>query len=187
MALATVADVRQAARLPADPTPPDAELQYWLDVAVSYLTPSLHSWDSAGGTKTYFVVSAGQHLRLPTPGATVTSVRAFEFPDDDGDILVTGTYYVTDRDLVLSDGGPYQRLEVTWTWGGQVPKAVSAAIGLTAAALYLKAPKLAAGMRSERIGGYSYTLSEKDVEGVMPPMAERLLKPYRRRPSVSTT
>jgi hypothetical protein len=48
-------------------------------------------------------------------------------------------------------------------------------------------PKLTGGMRSERIGDYSYTLSDKDVDEVMPARARKLLLPYRRRRHVFVT
>lgn len=187
MALSTVADIRRVGKL-ADSIP-DAELAPALETAESYLRTKLARWDdSAGGTTKFYNITGTAQLPLPSPDAIVTAVRLYHgYRDATGELVpttdyATGTGYVT---LLRDDLSSYYyaRAEVTWTNVGTVPAAVRDGVAMVAASLYSQYGRATAGMRSERIGDYSYTLSDKDIESVVPAKALELLKPFFRTKS----
>lgn len=184
MALATVEDVRRVGKIPT--TVDDAEVQKALDAAESYLRTKLPRWDdSAGGVAKFYNVQGTAQLPLPSPDAAITGVKLFyHYRDATGETVPATDYATANGYLVLLRSDTrrwYARAEVTWTNVGSVPAAVRDGVALTAAALASQYGKLTGGMRSERIGDYSYTLSDKDVEVVMPPKAKELLKPFLKR------
>lgn len=188
MALASVDDVKRAL---GHPVADDEALSHYLETADSYVRPLLQSYDVSGvQSEWYYNVRGTESVRLPLRRAAVPTVRVYELHDSAPRVLGPSEYYVTDDRVVLVLGSDeLEKVEVQWSSAGiAVPAAVRDAVALTAAALYRRFPKLSSGMRSERIGSYSYTLNDKDVERVMPPMARDLIRPYRSRAStVSTT
>ena len=188
MALASVDDVKRAL---GHQVAADGDLARYLETADSYVRPLLQAYDVSGAqVARFYNVRGNESVRLPLKRAAVPAVRVHELADSAAQVLGPSDYYVTDDSVVLTLGtAENQRVEVDWSGAGiAVPAAVRDAVALTAAALYRRFPKLSSGMRSERIGSYSYTLNDEDVESVMPPMARDLIRPYRAKASaVSTT
>ena len=195
--LATVEDVRAVMRLRDSSLADDADLARSLSVAASYLSTKLPAYGASGGVVQEFGVSGDQVIRLPFPSATVTAVQVWDADGAAPRLLVPGTDYLVTPNGVRLHGhrfvnidpryapaeGPrgYARVDVTWQGGSDVPEAVREGVALFAASLWGTLPKLSSGMRSERIGDYSYTLGDKDVDTAMPPKALALLKPFMNR------
>lgn len=158
-----------------------------LDAADSYLRTKLQPFDDKdGGTVKYHNVSRGGSVPLPTDLATVTAARLFRYSDSPAAVLRRDVdFYLDGGRLVLTPKSNavewFSRLEVDWGSPGSVPAAVRDGVALTAAALFAQFPRLFQGTRSERIGDYSYTLSDKEVEDVVPLKALKLLQPFMKR------
>jgi hypothetical protein len=74
----------------------------------------------------------------------------------------------------------YDRVVVTYTASNEVPAPVREAVALTAAAMYKQRGQAVAGIKSEKIGDYSYTRSESDGKAAssIPPEAMARLERY---------
>jgi hypothetical protein len=200
--IASVADVRRVLRLGPGQVVSDDDLAYILNVAWSYLSPKLPDFSAANGTETFYEVHAGDVLHLPHDGSSVSAIRGYGDPRGSATILVTGDFDVLPTGVKLWNRGfgldarygPFDdtrsrwaKVEIDWERGVAVPYAVREAVALAAAGMYELNPKLIKGMRSERIGSYSYTLSDKDVEGAVPPRVWELLRDYMKRKTVFVT
>ena len=197
--LATIDDVRAVLRLRDPALADDADLARVLAVAASWLEPKLRtSYSATGGVIQEFHERADEVVRLPVPGAAVTQVAVWYADTSAPSVLTSGIEYlvtssgvrlygqrypVGDLRYAPVDVGirSYPRVEVTWTSAASVPEALREGVALFAASLWATLPKLSSGMRSERIGDYSYTLGDKDVDEALPPKAAALLKPFMRR------
>lgn len=202
--LVSVEDVRKVLNLRNPALANDHDLQEAIEAAISWLRPKMLAWDASGGTDVFFNVRPNEVLPVPIPEAEVTAIRAYTLPESaavafaspqhyfvgNGVIRLTGQGWGWDpRVYAPGDyvGQGYSRVEVDWQNTQQVPAALRMGIALFAAGLFNTNTKLTSGMRSESIGGYSYTLSDKDVEHVMPPRAKALLKPFMKKRRVLTT
>lgn len=195
--LASVLDVRAALRLRDETAANDDDLAHSLAVAASWLQDKVPGYGVANGTINEFNVSTDAVIRLPVRSATVSQVRAWYADTATPTVLTAGTDYLVIEGGVRLFGGrstgldprygpddvarTFARVDVSWSAADPVPDALREGVALFAAGLWATNPKLTSGMRSETIGSYSYTLSDKDVEDVMPSRARALLKPYMRR------
>lgn len=196
-ALATPADVRRVLRMTVAQAS-DASVQPALDAVTSWLGERLPEYDATLGTTTYLDVEVPSDIYLAVPGASVVEIRT-----RDGAVIPSSSYDVTrkfvrvrygtswpQRSSLLVGGSRsyvYDLLKLDWMRNFTVPQAIVEGAALTAAAYWLQGPQLATGMRTERLGDYSYTLSDKDVEQMMPPKAKALLGPFLNRRRVTTT
>lgn len=206
--LATVADVRRALALRNPAVVDDDTLKYYLNVAASWLEPKIPPYDTASGTSVFYNANREGLLYLPVSSAQVTAVRGYDdntasatvmsaakwdYVAEDGAVrLLRGAlgnlqdprYFTPPLDTLTTQ---WARVEVDWVNSADVPWAVREGVALFAAALYQTNSKLTGGMRSERIGDYSYTLNDKDADDVMPQRARKLLKPYMRKRRIFVT
>ena len=200
--VANIEDVRRALRLGPGQVVSDNDLAYALNVAWSYLSPKLPDFTAVAGTETFYEVHAGDVLYLPHVGSSVAAVRGYGDPRGSATILTTQDFDVLPNGVKLWNRGfgldprygPFDdtrsrwaKVEIDWERGVVVPYVVREAVALAAAGMYELNPKLIKGMRSERIGSYSYTLSDKDVEGAVPPRVWELLRDYMKRKRVFVT
>jgi hypothetical protein len=202
--LVSPADVR---RLLPQVQASDAQLQFYIDVVLSYLGPRLLPLDAGTGTAVFYKVRQGESLPLPVYGATVTSVTVWDVSTSVGRPLTSPDYWEADGGILRTTdpsgawgydprywvppfdttASHYHKVVVEWEAPAVAPAAFKEGIALWAASLLQTNPKLTSGMRSERIGDYSYTLADRDVESVVPARARVLLKPFLRKRRVLST
>ena len=191
MALASVADVVRVLGLPAleEGDPRTAAIEKALEAVESYIIPKLKPFTTEGSTTIRYNVAGDELIPLPVPGSAVSEVRTFLSPGFFGQsVLVLGTdYALTDSGIRLfgDHATTYDRLEIDWTYGGGVPAAVRDGVALAAGALWRGQPAVASGLKSERIGDYSYTVS--DVKTTFPDLARDMLKDFMKSGRVFVT
>lgn len=206
--LASIADVRRALGNINQARVSDADLLYYLNVTASVLESKLPEFTTPEGTSVIFNAPRAGMVWLPIPAAEVTAVRGYESNSGGPTLLSAGKWdyavqpggvmLLQERNAAIEDPRyftppvdttslTWPRVEIDWVNTGEIPWAVREGVAMTAAALFNTNSKLTSGMRSERIGDYSYTLSDKDVDEVMPARARKLLRPYMRRRHVFVT
>lgn len=207
--LATLSDVQRVLQYATLTSAQVEQLQEALEVADALLRVKLQTFDSSSGTAAYYHSVPGAGLNLPVNGAAVTAVRTYLTPDADPILLTADLFQVADTHVLLERRlwdmpWPYgygtqlvegtdlvvARVEVDWTYTGGIPKPVRDAVALTTGALWSQGPKFVSGLKSERIGDYSYTLGGGGVgeqDALIPAAALSLVKPYLKRRSVFVT
>lgn len=190
----------------------DRQLADALDAASSWVSNRLRQRydESTGGTYTAYDHLETDEILLPRVGCTVTEVRVTLHDDSyltlgDAHVLTSDQYDVIEglngNDIIrlrpsmtfapfegaVAQRYPrlYRKVEIDWEppdSGDLVPAAVRDATALLAAGMWKTAPRLAGGIKSEKIGDYSYTLDDlKGGEGSdYWSQAMRLLRPFRR-------
>lgn len=200
MALATFSDVR---RVLGRDNVPDTQIQPFLAAVEEWLKKYTGRDFGATGTVTekFYNVREGSILYLSDISPGNVSVTVFASANGTGDALQENKEF-----QVLSHGRvqlfPFAlravpglegvvvralprflaRVEVTYTASGQVPSPVREAVALGTAARILRSRPDAQGFQSERLGDYSYSRGTGDL---MPDSVRSMLRPYRRRRSVS--
>lgn len=206
--LATLSDVQRVLQYATLTSAQVEQLQEALEVADALLRGKLQSLDSSSGTAVYHHAVPGAGLPLPVNGAAVTEVRTYLTPDADPVILTADLFQTAETHVLLErrlwdmpwpygygsqpiDGTDLvvARVEVDWTYTGGIPKPVRDAVALTTGALWSQGPKFVSGLRSERIGDYSYTIGNPGAgeDALIPSAALSLIKPYLKRRSVFVT
>jgi hypothetical protein len=181
--LATIADVRRLA--PGTSGKTDEEVGYALEVAESYLRERLLPFTETATERLYGV--RGNQVIFLRPEITVAAVRTWDAHDGASYLRATPADFLPTTEgvrLMHSSETTWPRVEVDYVWAGDVPPAVREGVALTAANFLVTLPQLASGLRSERIGDYSYTFSDKDLEAAIPRRALQLMRPWLRRPRV---
>ena len=196
----------------------DRQLASSLEAAESWVHVRLRQRfdQETGDTYSVYDHRETDEILLPRIGCVVTAVRIAlgdelsEVPTNDSTTLTTDQYDVIDgmngaRAIRLRAGLLYQpfegataermprvyrKVEIDWEppTGDLVPAAVRDATALLAAGMWKAAPRLAGGMKSEKIGDYSYTLDDlRGEEGSdYWSQAMRMLRPFiRRKPMVT--
>lgn len=142
-------------------------------------------------TQAFDVMRTGMNeIRLPKwPVASITSVTTGTQGGASGTVMDSDSYYVTETgNLRLEGSKAYfpvgrQNVTVVWTAGivasSQDELSLTLAERLTIAELFNTSPGL--GKKSERIGGYAYTLAGRADRGesVYPIIAARIIDRYR--------
>lgn len=186
--LAEIADVKRVLKLTTTTAEQDQTIQEWIDTAESRVTPLLQDFETTSGTTSFYDVTAPARLDLTTRGSTVTAVRGYAWPTGSAHVFSGNELTTTERFVELEYPGYYERLEIDWEYAAGVPQAVRDGVAMYAAYLMSRSQASATGIKSERIGDYSYTISDvKLTSAGIPEDAWFLLKPFRRRRSVLTT
>lgn len=194
--IASTDDVRRVLRLTNEAMASDADLQIALDVVVSWLANKLPDYMTSTGTQVFYDVRPGDVLPVPQPYGTITGITATAYGS--ATTLVPDTdYYATDGLIVLRrrwrwdalahHQRTWDKVAVSWENVLDPPEALVEGVAMAAANLWSTSPTLVKGMRSERIGSYSYTLSDKSVDDVLGTRARALLRPFMRKHSVFVT
>lgn len=205
MVLAVLADVKRM--LGTTSSSDDTNMQAFLDTADAWIKQLTGGeWDGSGSTThTFYNVRQGEVLRLPVADATVTDVTVYYSSYDPG---VEFSFSLTpSQNYVVEDDGKirlffsrlsqpfegafatsipslYDKVTVTYTRTGTVPKPVRDAVALVAAAAYQQSKSESLGVSSESIGDYSYSRGSGSADGatlVIPDRARRWLRPYWRK------
>jgi len=160
-------------------------------------------------TETFPSVQQGDLLTLKDENPTSLTIRAYLTPSDSGRDLQAAEYSLHPlgriklrRDveafaerapafprrrgglgeaLLSVDVKPvtYERVVVTYTASNEVPAPVREAVALMAAAMYRQRGQAVSGIKSEKIGDYSYTRADNsDKDNSLPPEALERLQPY---------
>ena len=208
--LATLADVQRVLQYSTLTAAQVEQLQEALEVADALLRTKLQAFDTSSGTSVFHHAVPGAGLPLPVNGASVSEVRTYLTPAAEPIILTSNLYQVSDThvllerrlwdmpwpygygtDWVVGSDRVVARVEVDWAYANGVPKPVRDAIALTTGALWSQGPKFVSGLKSERIGDYSYTFDGggqgTNPERFIPAAALGLIEPYRKRKSVFVT
>lgn len=190
MALAEVADVVRVLRLPTgEDATRDEQIQKAIDAVESYVLPKLKPFTSAGSTITRYSVAGDELIPLPVPGATITDVTSYLSPGEFGaKVMQLDTDYAVGDAVIrlLGDHSTvYDRVNITYTYGGAVPAAVRDAVAMAAGALWRGGSHIASGLKSERIGDYSYNVA--DVKHTFPDLARDMLKDFMKSGRVFVT
>lgn len=182
--LATLDDVKRILRVTGTDADRDAQLtgaleavESWAEERVKYVP--ITDDDDVDVVETYFDIYEDATIQLPTSDCTVTAVKVFEYPSSNGIPLSPvqlglGHGYDVDGDnLILRptlgfspfEGvsaqrrlRAYSRIEVSYRATGTVPAAVRDGIAFLAAGVWQDGPRALAGLTSEKIGDYSYTV-----------------------------
>lgn len=187
---ATIDDVKRMLRLDGTTTTAaqDQRLQSFLDAAESRLRPRLMNFDAGSGTTVSYNVYAPSRIPLPIIGATIAQVRAWTTVSGGLRVFTTDEYTPEDQYVELEYPGFYQRVEVDWVYAGGVPEAVRDGVAMYAASLASRSQANSTGIKSERIGDYSYTISDAQVNKIGVPLdAWWMIKPYLKPRRVLTT
>lgn len=216
MALASLDDVKRVLRFTDSDPQRDAQLQADLDAVESWAEMHLWRLSQIGAqVETYFDIPEDATLHLPAADVTVTLVKAFEHPSSVGVPLSAielglghGYDISADGKLILRpiltvspfEGATaqrrmrtYARVEVHYQGTGVIPQAVTEGIAFLAAGYWQDGPRALSGLRSEKIGDYSYSLgggSSSSVSEDTPSFVTRalwLLTPFLKRQRVSVT
>lgn len=173
--------------------------------------------EETGGTHTAYDHRETDEILLPRIGCSVTEVRVTLGSEIDLVAMADSATLTADQyDVISGLNGPrairlrpsmiiapfegavaeriprtFRKVEIDWeppSSGDLVPAAVRDATALLAAGMWKVAPRLTAGIKSEKIGDYSYTLDDlKGGEGSdYWSQAMRILRPFiRRKPMVT--
>jgi hypothetical protein len=211
MTLATTAD---AARYLASPPADLTLIQPFLDAATAWVERITgRDWDATGTViENFYNVRQGTVIRLRDEAPTVTQVLVFpDVGNDDNFFELSGVggaggyrllnrgrlQLVANRFTIPFEGAHgermltwWSRVKVTYTASAVVPTPIREAVAMIAASDFSKASSgnivaSAGGITSEKIGDYSYTLSDPSSSsasggsgGGIPPEALRMLRPY---------
>jgi hypothetical protein len=210
-ALASLEDVKRILRLTDDDPARDAQLRAALDAVESWAEDAITIREGPQ-VDVHLDVHEDATLFLPGGDVVVTLVRVFEYPGQVGQLLSpvdlefgSGFDVQGDR-LVLRpitttepfEGAvasrllrTYARVEIFYEGTGVVPKRVTEGIAFLAAGYWRDGPRVLKGIKSERIGDYSYALdtgtSESSEEAPFVARALWLLKRDLRRGRVRVT
>jgi hypothetical protein len=198
VALATVADVKRVLK---NASIPDADLVPYLEDATEWVERVYgRDWDASGAqTETFYNVRQGAIVALKDESPTSITVTGYGAPGSAGTVLVENTGYmvmsrgriqlafIRSASLPLTGVRPeeleavppytWSRLVVAYTASGVVPAPVREAVALIAAASYRQSEDDVSGIKSERLGDYSYSRGEGS-EVVVPKRARTRLAPY---------
>jgi hypothetical protein len=183
--LASIADVKRILRIESSTDPViDARLQAGLDVMEEWVLPKLKYVGKEGAwCEVYFDISEDATLRLPANDITITKVNVFEYPssfgiplspielglghgfdqDDQGNLMLRPSLYFSPFQGAVASRPrrTYSRVEVHYLGSGVVPRTITEGIAFLAAGYYQDGPRILAGLKSEKIGEYSYTLADR--------------------------
>jgi hypothetical protein len=211
VAFAALADVKQILGYTDDDPVRDAKLQHNLDVVESWAAGQ--RWrlsDTGPQMETYWDISEDATLSLPDDDSTITKVKVYEYPSSYGVPLSPislglghGYDITNDGRIILRpvlqmspfEGASaqrrlrqYSRVEVHYIGTGIIPQAVTEGIAFLAAGYTIDGPRALKGIKSERIGDYSYTLGDQPGDEVGVPSyvarANWLLVPFMHRQRV---
>jgi len=206
-ALASPADVKRQLRIADDDTSQDAAISAALAAVNSWASQLKWKFAAEGPQmETYFDVNEDATLWLPAPDSVVTKVKVYEYPSsygiplspielglghgfdltDDGALILRPVLQISPFEGATAQRRlrAYSRVEVHYIGTGVVPKAVSEGIAILAAGFYTDGPRALKGLKSERIGDYSYTVGSGSAQDEMPEYQARamwLLKPFLHR------
>ena len=188
MALALTADVKRILRRPNEDI--DSQLAPALEAAEQWVRERTgRGWDQSGSvTQTFYNIRQGKTLYLDDVAPkSITSVTSYLTADGTGTLLTADTdYQLEDKgklhwyfNALVSPGGLpgasvrilpsiYAKIVVVYKARGQVPAPVREATAIIAAASFNGTAAPISGMRSQRMGDYSYT---RDGTGVVVPKA----------------
>jgi hypothetical protein len=167
-----------------DPTR-DSKLRAELDAVESWADGALWKISAEGPqVEVYFDIPEDGTLYLPANDITVTKVKIVPYAagddsffyifvnseagnlngydiTDDGRLFLRPMRTVAPFEGVRADRllRTYARVEVHYIGTGVVPRAVSEGVAFLSAGYHRYGPKVLDGMKSERIGDYSYTLA----------------------------
>lgn len=205
MALATLADVRRY--LPGV-TVDDNILQPLLDSVTEWIKEYANAdWDASGSvTENFYHVMSGKILKLKDSAPSSVAVNTYlgisstasALTIDSGfRVMSNGRVQLREisrmgrvqglrpeeLDAAGSGDTEYSRVEVTYTASNVVPAPIKEAVAMTVAARYSQAKLNVSGVKSERLGDYSYTREDSSKEGSVPGVPDAALtniEPYRR-------
>lgn len=212
-ALASTDDVKRILRLTDTNASRDAEIRAALDSVLSWADSRIVLAGTGRQVETYFDVYEDATLRLPVGDLTVTMVKIFEYPASDGylvspiqlglgngyDITDDGSLYLRPLMGVTPFEGAwarrglrmYSRVEVYYEGSGVVPRALTEGIAMLAAGYWNDGPSVLSGLKSEKIGDYSYTSDTSVDPATGKPAYEKsamwFLKPYMKKARVMVT
>ena len=185
-ALASVDDVnRILGYTTGEDTTRDAKVRAELDAVESWADGALWKISAEGpNVEVYFDVPEDGTLYLPSNDLTVVKVKIIPYAagddsffyiyvnseagnlngydvTDDGRVILRPLRTVTPMEGVRADRllRVYSRVEVHYEGTGVIPRAVTEGIAFLTAGYHRYGPKVLDGMKSERIGDYSYTLA----------------------------
>jgi hypothetical protein len=190
----------------------DAKTRAALDAIHSWADKALWKISAEGqNVECYFDVGEDATLYLPADDITVTKVKIYPYAsgNDAFFFIYTNAQSGTGQGYDLDDQGrlmlrpmgtfepfegaraerlhrTYSRVEVHYLGTGVVPRAVTEGVAFLAAGYISYGPLVLAGMRSERIGDYSYTLANAGPDEELPYLrqARLFLSPYLRKQRV---
>lgn len=204
MALANLADARRY--LPGV-TVEDATLQPLIDASEEWVKEWAHAnWDESGPvTENFYQVRAGSRIKLKDHAPSNVVVSTYLQTSSTAAVLSATTGYrlqdngyiqlrPLDRggriqglrpeelDAYSSDPLVYSRIEVAYDAAGVVPKSVTEAVAIIAAARFTRSAAEISGIQSESLGDYSYTMKGKDAQTIpgIPESALVYLAPFKR-------
>jgi hypothetical protein len=176
----------------------DAKTRAALDAVNSWAESALWKISAEGpNVEVYFDQPEDGTLYLPAPDVTVTKVKIFPYGsgNDSFFFLYTNSMSGTGQGYDIDDQGrlilrpmrtfapfegaraerflrTYSRVEVHYIGTGVIPKGVTEGIAFLAAGYIEYGPKVLSGMKSERIGDYSYTLQGQGTDEELPYMRQ---------------
>lgn len=199
MAIAVTADVKRILERSDDDI--DAQLSPTLESAEQWVRDRTgRDWDQSGiVTQPFYNIRQGKTLRLgDIAPKSITSVTTYLTADATGSVLTANTDYQLEdkgklhlyfnrlRSPVGLPGATvrilpsiFAKVVVVYKARGQVPAPVREATAIIAAASFNGIAAAISGMRSERMGDYSYQRDTRDKGGlVIPQAAMAYLAPY---------
>jgi hypothetical protein len=198
-ALASVDDVNRVLGYTTGDNPErDSKVRAELDAVESWADGALWKISAEGpNVEVYFDVPEDSTLFLPANDITVTKVKIIPYAagddsffyifvnseagnlngydvTDDGRLILRPLRTVTPFEGVRADRllRTYARVEVHYIGTGVVPRGVTEGIAFLAAGYHTFGPKVLDGMKSEKIGDYSYTLAGTGSGEALPYMTQ---------------
>jgi hypothetical protein len=214
MNIASLADVKRVGHFTDDNPTRDAALRAALAARQSWADTKMWKLTASGPqVETYWNVFEDATLQLPAVDVVVTKVKVYDNPSATGvqlspitlgqgggyDISDSGTLQLRPSMFVTPFEGAvatrrlrlFNRVEVFYLGTGVVPQAVTDGIAMLAAGDYVSGGTIFGGIKSEKIGDYSYTLNgPADNASGQPEYVERamaMLRPFIKRSRVMVT
>lgn len=209
---ATLSDVKRVLNISEESVDDerDAKIRASLLAMESWVAGKLDGLSDKGDqVAAFFDIAEDATIHMPASDITVTKVKVFEYPSaagialsavelgfghgydltDDGDVLLRPTLGVSPFEGAAASRvlRYYSRVEVFYEGTGVIPQHVTEGVAFLAAGYFEDAPRTLAGLRSEKIGDYSYTRDTADESGEKSYVAQGLwfLKPSMRQARLS--